>query len=163
VFSPRIIVDKPFAGSSCSTRRGDETNLLPSRSLAFEQRRGRCYGIDTQTEQPLSLDEALCWCCSAGTWNQLLRKELKGTPPPMGGGAFGLETFVVEDTPVFAAFGQTEAPESPTFQEGFRSVKAAYNEDIPPTVSIIIPVYNNLHFTKACLESIFAQTPVGNF
>jgi glycosyltransferase involved in cell wall biosynthesis len=163
VVLPRVLVDELPPGMASRTEAGDRSGSISVRSHTFELRRGRYYGIETPVIEGVNLEELICWACSTETWNQLLRKEDKENLQPLGSrkGFYGLECFVIEDTPVFIARHQTAlAPEYSTVPQ---VQKGEGKQEDSPTVSIVIPVFNNLHFTQACLQSIFAHTPSGSY
>ncbi len=131
--------------------------------LEFEKSRSRNCGKTVQITDVENIFDLPLWACDRSSWQILM--QTKGQIPPV------LKVLRLEDTVVF----QKEVDQYPVFQEapssGLKNSEAfpawKFNPeseresivDVSLQVSIVIPVYNNLHFTKACLESIFSCTP----
>ncbi|MFN8008430.1 MAG: glycosyltransferase [Terriglobia bacterium] len=167
----------------------NEPQSVNARKMWFEQRRGRFYGQQSSLPSLPKWNELLCWACSRSLWPALLASDksqcLTGTPTTIGNPAkvgatppansfqeepqeqavlypplhdSTIVCHVLEDTLLFASNGagslemHRPAPDSQQLDNG-----------VPPLVSIIIPVFNNLHFTRACLESIAQHTSAGTY
>jgi glycosyltransferase involved in cell wall biosynthesis len=176
IFLP-VITDAPLENDSLSNRR-----------LLFEQRRGRFYGQKTSITTLLSWAELPCWACSREQWPQWIKNQGLLSAPVLAnkdkllasgnshtqtssgiGNCQAKECFsevipvpaecqILEDTLLFSPTGSN--------QQGIGIPKPVIPAEYPvrgDLVSIVIPVFNNLHFTKACLESIFSASTPGTY
>ncbi|MEW5976514.1 MAG: glycosyltransferase [Acidobacteriota bacterium] len=130
----------------------DESTGPETRRLLFEQHRGRRFQQISPLRRAFRPDADYPWACTRGTWLRLQRE---------GWAWESAQPCFLEDTITFRpARSLTEADAS--IEPG---------QEIPPDpalrsvplVSIIVPVYNNLPYTKACLESIFEHTRPGSY
>jgi glycosyltransferase involved in cell wall biosynthesis len=164
IFFPTVVVVDGLP-EQASPGGEEDTPGLSFSSFCFEQRRGQHYRTQTRLDRAIVAEGILCCGCSAETWKQMLRRMEKPVSQAVSTGSFhGTECFIIEDTTVFL----NRCREATVLE--FSNVHTASpdparldRQDNWPAVSIVIPVFNNLKLTKACLESICANTPPGNY
>jgi len=163
-FFPPVVIDGDPSGRG--TPGGEEdTSDLSFRNLCFEQRRGRHYRTQTRLNRAIPAEAVLCCGCSRETWKQLLRRLESGISQSASARGFhGMESFIIEDTTVFLDRSrELTVPELSIVHTGRPEPALLDKPGNCPVVSVVIPVFNNLKFTKACLESIFEHTSSGNY
>ncbi len=135
--------------------------------LEFEKCRSQNSGTTVQITDRENVFDLPLWACDFSSWPLLMQS--KGQIPT------AFRVLRLDDTVVF----QKEADHSPAPQEALFDVspnsdtfsplkfhselEKRFVPDASLQVSIVIPVYNNLHFTRACLDLIFACTPAHLF
>jgi len=151
---------------------GPQTSVTAGQ-LLFEQRRGRFHGELTRVEGSLVLADLSCWACSRNVWKQLTASSYRsqGRSPVSTNASTPVTAFIVEDTLIFS-----ESPSKSRLDVSSPEVKEAPPGATPVNTaafvsqatchsslaaSIIIPVFNNLHLTQQCLDSIFKNTTPG--
>lgn len=132
---------------------------MTARQLLFEQRRGCYSGKLTLVEERVTLEETSCWACSRKAWTRLATSAEGETPTA---------AYIVEDTLLFsvrppksqiADLTRSNEAEVPSLQSSTSNVRSSLvTRPSLLTASIIIPVFNNLHLTQQCLDSIFQNT-----
>jgi len=169
VFFPRVYAEalsEPVESCTASS--------LSPKQILFERRRGEFFGTQTPVNSVFLLEEQACFACSRETWKKLVQLQ-NGGQRSKGSGR--IRNVIVEDTLVFAdggmqnwKYGISESHIQATLwadASGQSNVSSPHislvGRDAPLAASIVIPVFNNLPFTRQCLDSIFQNTTPGTY